>query len=122
MDTLHPIISPAISNINVRLARKMQSGVWKRVGPQQHRDWTPSNRQGSFLFFNIQQGGLKPACVEINGMFLNAVLSLTHARSRARALSPSLLIGMARPTRPLSPQERLYLQIQSYDLPMTESL
>lgn len=38
------------------------------------------------------------------------------------AASPSLLIWMARPTRPLSPQERLYLQIQSYDLPMTESL
>lgn len=31
-DTLHPIIFPAISNSNVRLARKMQSGVRKRVG------------------------------------------------------------------------------------------
>lgn len=50
MDMLHPIIFPALSNISVRLARKMQSGVRRRVAPRQHPNRTPSNRQGSVSY------------------------------------------------------------------------
>lgn len=118
-DMLHPIIFPAISNINLRLGRKMQSGVWKRVGPQQHRNWTTSNGRGSFSYLIHRAAWRLDVCKSIGCFFKRAAfLSRTHACTR----SPALLIWMARPTRPLSPQERLYLQIQSYDLPVTESL